>query len=77
MTLSDLIRKLEEEGLLFVEDGEISLNEDCEILISSQSIWPLESQDIALIEIDNRLILYVVEDEQNGYLPEEFNEQIW
>jgi len=79
MTLTDLIRRLEEEGLLFVEDGEIGVNEDCEILMAHQPSWPLEFQirDIALVEIDNHSILYIVEGEQNGYLPEEVSEQIW
>ena len=79
MTLSDLISRLEDEGLIFVEDGEISLNVDCEILMAQQPGWPLEFQirDIALVEIDNHSVLYVVEGEQNGYLPEEVNEQIW
>ena len=79
MTLSDLISRLEDEGLIFVEDGEISLNEDCEILMAHQPSWPLEFQirDIALVEIDNCSVLYVVEGEQNGYLPEEVNEQIY
>ena len=79
MTLTDLIRRLEEEGLLFVEDGEIGINEDCEILIAQQPNWPLEFQirDIALVEIDNCSVLYVVEGEQNGYLPEEVSEQIY
>ena len=79
MTLTDLIRRLEEEGLIFVEDGGIGINEDCEILMAQQPSWPLEFQirDIALVEIDNHSILYVVEGEQNGYLPEEVSEQIW
>lgn len=79
MTLVDLIRKLEDEGLIFVEDGGIGINEDCEILIAQQPSWPLEFQvrDIALVEIDNKSVLYIVEGEQNGYLTEEVSEQIW
>lgn len=79
MTLIDLIRKLEEDGLIFVEDGGIGINEDCEILIAQQPNWPLEFQvrDIALVEIDHKSVLYVVEGEQNGYLPDEVNEQLY
>lgn len=79
MTLTDLIRRLEDDGLIFVEDGGIGINEDCEILMAQQPNWPLEFQvrDIALVEIDNKSVLYVVEGEQNGYLPQEANEQIW
>ena len=79
MTLADLITKLEDEGLIFVEDGEISVSDDCEILIAQQPNYPLEFQvrDIVLVEYEEQSVLYVIEGEQNGYLPEEVNEQIW
>lgn len=80
MTLTDLIQMLEGNDLIFVNDnGEIKVNDDCEILIAQQAHYPLEYQirDIALVEIDNKSVLYVVEGEQNGYLSEEAENQIW